>query len=348
MRAAQHFRRVLACKSYRNAAKSDHFSHIEKILPLCTTEKRVSVSLRDVLTSYKELKAATDSEISRLSGKDAPGKESLYTELLWLVEDTLASSVEDWRAILRQGESEFLNSGSSQEVESRLSVDELQDLWSYRIKERVPIQYILGTASWYDLELRVGSGVLIPRPETEVLLDYALKALKENESLCDEPWLDLGTGSGALAIGIALHADQDFNLPLKVQAVDASEKALKYAEENVERYHLRDRVQLFQGSWFEPIEESQKFAGIVSNPPYIPGPEMHDLQAEVRLHEPSKALTGGVDGMEDLVLIATQAPKFLVPCGFLGLETGSAKQAYELKELLSKLSFSEVQVLSDL
>jgi len=382
-------RRLLACRGAQARSTSSTNpgkSEVAGILPVCNIEKRVSLPLCDVVASYNALKGAIDKDLGSLSiwadrgSAEAPGRENLETELRWLVEDALSSD-EDRRAVFRGG-----GSGERQQqgraVRSRLSLDELGDVWRYRLRERVPIQYILGTAAWYDLELRVGPGVLIPRPETEVLLDYALEALRGGDGalLASGPWLDLGTGSGALAIGVALHggggggghsvggAGEPSPKPaqgggggaLDVTAVDASREALAYVAENVRKYALEDRVRVAQGSWFEALKrgaggeagEQAKFSGILSNPPYIGQGEMSGLQAEVRLHEPASALASGPDGMDDLVHIVTEAPHFLAPGGFLGLETGGALQTHRLSRFLSQnqvgLGLTSVQIKPDL
>lgn len=242
-------------------------------------------------------------------------------------------------------------------MDSRLSIEEIHRVWTYRLRERVPIQYILGLASWYDFELRVGEGVLIPRPETEVLLDLSLAALKANASLGRHPWLDLGTGSGALAIGMALHGRNESSLPVRVKAVEASPDAMAYARENVARYDLGETIDLVEGSWFDPFAEGDiRFGGIVSNPPYVKRGDMGDLQAEVRLHEPHSALCAvgpSPDGMDDLLSIVSRAPSYLVGGGFIGLETGGADQANALRDEMAgtergRGEWRDVRVVPDL
>lgn len=206
-------------------------------------------------------------------------------------------------------------------------------MWQRRIQERVPLQYVTSTAFWRDLILSVGTGVLIPRPETELMVDFALEAVTENPDISKGPWADLGTGSGALAIGLAKSIPE---IPM-VWAVDISSKALDYVAFNAQLAGQAERVRTCQGSWFDPLIPKLlgKLAGIVSNPPYIPSEQMQDLQAEVGLHEPWNALEGGQGlGVDALVPICTGAMDMLRPSGMLILETAGGEQAAYISQLL--------------
>lgn len=206
-------------------------------------------------------------------------------------------------------------------------------LWQKRLRERVPLQYVTSTVFWRDLILSVGPGVLIPRPETELMVDFALEAVKDNGDLVKYPWADLGTGSGALAIGLAKSVPE---IPV-VWAVDVSTKALEYVKFNARLAGQEERVRTCQGSWFEPLYSTHagELAGIVSNPPYIPSEQMQDLQAEVGLHEPWNALEGGQGlGVDALVPICTGAMDMLRPAGILILETAGGEQAAYVAQLL--------------
>ncbi|QDZ19177.1 S-adenosyl-L-methionine-dependent methyltransferase [Chloropicon primus] len=330
-------------------------------LPLCKVdEKRSSVRLGALVRAYNELRGAIAGELSSSPSfkrdDHAPNEENLCTELSWLFEDSVCLDPAELRRLLRSGGNECRSVEGEDEgrvIRSRLTLNEFQDVWHLRLRERLPIQYILGMASWYDLELRVGPGVLIPRPETEVLLDLALGALGEERGLGSHPWLDLGTGTGALAIGLARHSEGACGSRVRVEAIEASENAAAYASENIERYGLQDGVRLFRGSWFEPLEAEERhrkaFGGIVSNPPYITDEEMIGLQDEVRLHEPRSALFGGATrGMDGLLHIVEESPKYLVPGGFLGLETGGPIQATHLGSLMRGQAWDRVEVKPDL
>lgn len=194
-----------------------------------------------------------------------------------------------------------------------------------RRAQREPLQYILGTVEFCDLPLKVDARALIPRPETEELVELIVDKLKN----CQAPKriLDLGTGSGALALALA----QKYPDAL-VTAVDFSEEALALAFENVERLGFDDRVALKHGSWFEPLSEGETFDLIVSNPPYLTETEMTTAEPEVVSHEPSNALVSGADGLNDLRIILKTSPQHLAQGGLLAMETGIA-QHIELAEL---------------
>lgn len=184
----------------------------------------------------------------------------------------------------------------------------------------MPFQYLIHTAHWRDLVLSVGPGILVPRPETELLIDLAAAAIAANPALAS-PWADLGTGNGAIAIALAKLLQQqqqrsrtnssvaDHQSPKpqqrslsKVLAVDLSPTAVAYATANAARCGVQDRVEVLRGSWFEPLEGyKRQLGGILSNPPYIPRVQMEGLQAEVGEHEPWSALDGGSEaGIDSL------------------------------------------------
>lgn len=181
---------------------------------------------------------------------------------------------------------------------------EVEELWRRRLTERIPLQYLLGRVEWAGLSLRVTPAVLIPRPETELLVEQASLWLQSNLLPPGSPFADLGTGSGAIAIALAQGHPQ-----LQLLAVDVSPEALAVAAANVADYHLQERVKLLQGSWFAPLDPWRgRLRGLVSNPPYIPTGELAYLMPEVRLHEPRQALDGGEDGLVHLRLLIQKAP----------------------------------------
>jgi release factor glutamine methyltransferase len=188
----------------------------------------------------------------------------------------------------------------------------LEQLWQRRLRERVPVQYLIGVAFWRDLMLKVSPATLIPRPETELLVDLAVDFL----SNCPSPVLaDLGTGTGALAIAIARAIPA-----CTVYAVDLSPEALAIARTNVETYGLENQIHLLQGAWFSPLPRDVRLNALVSNPPYIPTKLVEELAAEVRCHEPRLALDGGMDGLQSIHVLIQEAPRFLKPGGFWGIE----------------------------
>ncbi|WP_460194920.1 peptide chain release factor N(5)-glutamine methyltransferase [Thermosynechococcus sp. FA-CM-4201] len=229
------------------------------------------------------------------------------------------------------------------QIPLKLPLADLQARWQRRWQERVPLQYLIGTVHWHDLELVVTPSVLIPRPETEELLEVVAATVPPWQQ--QGHWLDLGTGSGAIAIGLA----RLFAAAL-VHAVDCSPEALEVAQMNIQKYALGDRVRCYVGNWFDPLTHLQgQVQGIVSNPPYIPTSLVATLQPEVQYHEPSLALDGGADGLQAIRQIVETAPEYLQPQGWLFIELMAtqgeavaalavASQAYERVEILHDLS----------
>ena len=186
-----------------------------------------------------------------------------------------------------------------------------------RRAEREPLQYIVGTVDFCDMELKVDRRALIPRFETEELVELACEALSENPKTI----LDLGTGSGALALALAKKYPE-----ASVDAVDVSAAALSLAQENALALGLDSRVTFHEGSWWRPLGlGEQLFDLIVSNPPYLTDEEMTTAEPEVVDHEPHSALVSGVDGLDDLRLIFKEAASHMKPGGLLALETGIAQ-----------------------
>jgi release factor glutamine methyltransferase len=170
-----------------------------------------------------------------------------------------------------------------------------------------PIAYILGHKEFYGLELTVNSAVLIPRPETELLVDLALD--RNPASV-----LDVGTGSGAIALAIKRHRPD-----ARVVATDASAAALEVARRNAARFNLE--VDLRHGRWFEPVA-GERFEAIISNPPYV---VVGDPHLAALPYEPRLALLGGADGLDGFRVLAREAPAHLLPGGWLLVEHGEGQ-----------------------
>lgn len=193
-----------------------------------------------------------------------------------------------------------------------------------------PIAHILGTREFFGLPLKVTSDTLIPRPDTETLVEQALAIIPQQSSY---QVLDLGTGTGAIALAIAKHR------PLAhVTAVDFSESALAVARENAGNLAIQN-VTFLHSHWFSALND-QRFDVIVSNPPYIAENDPHLSQGDVRF-EPKSALSSGVDGLDDICHIIKQAPQHLNPNGWLLLEHGY-DQAQAVAALLSQAHFKEI------
>jgi release factor glutamine methyltransferase len=202
-----------------------------------------------------------------------------------------------------------------------------------------PLAYLTGHQAFFSLDLQVDARVLVPRPDTETLVTWALEVLRsEATNDTTQHALDLGTGSGAIAL--ALKA----TLPaLNMHAVDLSADALAVAKANADRLQLP--VTFRQGAWFDALPDADmRFDCIVSNPPYIADQDPH---LAALTHEPLQALASGVDGLHDIRHIITQAPAHLKPGGWLLLEHGY-DQAAAVRELLTQAGFEKIQSRRDL
>ncbi|MGB3052013.1 MAG: peptide chain release factor N(5)-glutamine methyltransferase [Polyangiales bacterium] len=206
-----------------------------------------------------------------------------------------------------------------------------------RRREREPVAYILGHRDFYGRRFNVTSDVLIPRPDTETLVDHALECIRE-ELPCRV--LDIGTGSGAIAVTIA--AERPLAM---VTATDISESALKVAADNAERLGVADRIRLERANLLSGTEQ---YDLIVSNPPYIASSDLESLQAEVRVHEPFGALEGGEDGLDIIraLLIATEAAT--ATGAQLLVEVGAGQAASVVDFASARTAWQRVAVHRDL
>jgi release factor glutamine methyltransferase len=229
-------------------------------------------------------------------------------------------------------------------ITSQVSLDELKFLWQQRIEKRCPIQYLIGECYWRDFRFKVTNDVLIPRPETELIIDLALDIVHQHPLLSQGNLLDLGTGSGAIAIALATTFPQS-----SIYGVDKSKSALLIAQENAHRYNLQSRIKFINGSWFSPFTPHQHpFSLIISNPPYIPSATVLSLQPEVLNHEPKIALDGGEDGLNDIRHLIDTAPSFLINGGFILLEI-MAGQSLDVAHLFQTNShYSHINIHYDL
>ncbi|HTH44147.1 MAG TPA: peptide chain release factor N(5)-glutamine methyltransferase [Oxalicibacterium sp.] len=196
-----------------------------------------------------------------------------------------------------------------------------------------PIAYLLGEREFYGLALQVDPAVLIPRPETELLVELGLQHLPPNGRV-----LDMGTGSGAIAIAIA-HTRPD----AKVSALDASSPALQVAQRNAARHDTR--IRFLHSDWFAALED-ERFDLIVSNPPYIVAGDRHLAEGDLRF-EPIDALTDHADGLSALRMISARAPAHLSPGGWLLMEHGY-DQAQAVRTLLAAAGFDQARSWRDL
>ncbi|MDX2243853.1 MAG: peptide chain release factor N(5)-glutamine methyltransferase [Leptolyngbyaceae cyanobacterium bins.302] len=227
------------------------------------------------------------------------------------------------------------------QVQLKVPQHTLKSLWQQRIKQRVPVQYLVGETTWREFSLQVSPAVLIPRPETELLIDLAITHSPTHS--CSH-WTDLGTGSGAIALGLAT-AFPDAT----IHAVDVSAEALAIAQANAAAYQLIERIHFYQGSWLEPLSHLKgQLSGMVSNPPYIPSQQVLELQLEVTQHEPHLALDGGTDGLDCIRQLVAAAPDYLQSGGLWMVEM-MAGQAEAVVDLLQQNgNYIDIQIHHDL
>jgi release factor glutamine methyltransferase len=199
-----------------------------------------------------------------------------------------------------------------------------------------PVAYILGLQGFWNIDLEVATHTLIPRPETEMLVETALELLPGS---IPHRLLDLGTGTGAIALSLAKDRPQ-----WTITAVDRVDEALDLAERNRQRLNL-DNAAVMKSHWFSALKH-QRFDLIISNPPYIASGDPHLAEGDVRF-EPSSALVAGIDGMDDLRVIASEAPAHLEPGGWLLLEHGY-DQGAAVRDLLNGHGFEQIQTRRDL
>ncbi|MBD2424345.1 peptide chain release factor N(5)-glutamine methyltransferase [Cyanobium sp. FACHB-13342] len=216
----------------------------------------------------------------------------------------------------------------------------IETLWQRHLQTHEPLQYLVGRCPWRDLELAVGPGVLIPRQETELLVEWALELASPRPAL----WADLGTGSGCVALALARAWPGS-----RGWAVDLSAEALRQAAFNLEQAGGGGaQVQLLAGSWWEPLRAWWgQLELVVSNPPYIPTAVWANLDPVVREHEPALALDGGSDGLDALRLLAEGAATALAPGGVLVLEHHH-DQSDAVLDLLAMAGLEQVQRRADL
>lgn len=202
-----------------------------------------------------------------------------------------------------------------------------EELAAYRemIKKRVahvPVAYIIGEREFMGLDFKVTPATLVPRPDTEILVQKAIDLLKERGPV---RFADIGTGSGAICLSV-LH----FVPEATADTVDISAEARKVAEENAAKLEVADRITFHTGDLLAPL--SGTYDAILSNPPYIPEADIAGLAPEVKDHEPLTALTDGKDGLEFYRRLAAEAPAMLKPNGFLAMEVG-IREAQAVAEL---------------
>ena len=217
----------------------------------------------------------------------------------------------------------------------------LESIWNEHLLKSCPIQYLCGITFWRDLKLKVSKKVLIPRPETELIIDIVCNLFrKKSQKLF---FAELGTGSGAISIALALAYPLSDGV-----ATDIDQDALEIATKNYINSSKQSNLKFYCGNWWSPLESFKgKLDFAISNPPYIPKNTYEKLPTEVKNFEPKVALLGGDDGLIHIREIIQKAPLFLKEKGWLILEN-HYDQGEKVKQLLIKNKFTSIKILKDL
>ena len=220
------------------------------------------------------------------------------------------------------------------------SLDELERLWRLYIDQNLPLQHLVGKCCWRDFQLEISSDALIPRQETELLVDFALEKFHQN---LKGIWVDLGTGSGVLAIALARSLSQ-----WQGHAVDCSQSALIVAKRNIKRLSANTQIHCHLGIWWEPLHPYFGSIDLVlANPPYIPSQLMDKLDPLVKDNEPYKALCGGMEGLDHSIEILSGAFEALKPGGWIMIEH-HYDQSEKLLELMLDSGLGDIGFEKDL
>jgi release factor glutamine methyltransferase len=282
----------------------------------------VSASISGQELSQWRQQAIADLAQAQLSAKEVDIFLQAVTDL-----DTLSLRLQSFR--------------EREKIPLSYSWSEITKRWQKRLQARVPLQYLLESVVWRNFTLKVSPEVLIPRPETELLIDIVGETVRGDDVGI---WVDLGTGSGAIAIGLA-----SILTKAEIYAIDYSQTALAIAKENIINTGFADRIILKQGSWWTPLEKWKgQISGMVSNPPYIPSAEILDLQIEVREHEPRLALDGGEDGLTALRYLVATAPDYLRSGGLWLVEMRAGQGEKVAQMLENQGNYRQIQIINDL
>jgi release factor glutamine methyltransferase len=282
----------------------------------------VSASISGQELSQWRQQAIADLEQAQLSPKEVDIFLQAVTDL-----DTLSLRLQSFR--------------EREKIPLSYSWSEITKRWQKRLQARVPLQYLLESVVWRNFTLKVSPEVLIPRPETELLIDIVGETVRGDDGGI---WVDLGTGSGAIAIGLA-----SILTKAEIYAIDYSQTALAIAKENIINTGFADRIILKQGSWWTPLEKWKgQISGMLSNPPYIPSAEILDLQIEVREHEPRLALDGGEDGLTALRYLVATAPDYLRSGGLWLVEMRAGQGEKVAQMLENQGNYRQIQIINDL
>lgn len=224
------------------------------------------------------------------------------------------------------------------ELELSADQDQMFDAFLKRRSGREPFQYISGIQEFFGLDFEVTPDVLIPRPETEILVERAIEIIHRSP---DATFCEVGVGSGCISVSVLSQSPR-----ARAIGLDVSTSALQIARRNAERHKVGERLDLRESNVYRSLS-GEKFDLILSNPPYIPDADINGLQPEVRDFEPHLALDGGVDGLDIIRRLVTQAPDYLLSGGFLLMEIGIG-QAEAVPAMFDRERWSAPDLLPDL
>jgi len=242
---------------------------------------------------------------------------------------------------IRTNDLNFIGLNPEGKLYLKKNLEFLESVWNDHLIKSCPIQYLCGTTFWRDLKLKVTNKVLIPRPETELIVDIVFNIFrKKSEKLF---FAELGTGSGAISIALALAYPLSDGV-----ATDIDQDALEIAIKNYINSSQQSNLKFYCGNWWSPLESYKgKLDLAISNPPYIPKDTYEKLPKEVKNFEPKVALLGGEDGLKHIREIINKAPLFLKKKGWLILEN-HFDQSEKVKQILIKNKFTSIETVKDL
>ncbi|MDC3118933.1 peptide chain release factor N(5)-glutamine methyltransferase [Prochlorococcus sp. AH-716-K03] len=234
----------------------------------------------------------------------------------------------------------FLKIRSEKNFKLKIKLESLEKFWDIHLRTSTPIQYLAGVSYWRDLKLEVSNKVLIPRSETELMIEIISGRFKNKDDQIT--FVDLGTGSGAIAIALALH-NQHWN----GIAIDIDKNAIEIAKRNFSNNANQSNLKFYVGNWWEPLQNFKREIDLaVANPPYIPKDIYKELPKEVKNFEPQNALLGGEDGLDHIREIVQYAPSYLKDKGWLLIEN-HFDQSSRVENLFHENKFTSVEVLKD-
>ena len=234
----------------------------------------------------------------------------------------------------------LLKINSEKNLNLKVNLDLIESFWDKHLNTSIPIQYLSGISFWRNLKLEVSNRVLIPRPETELIIDIISGIFKNKEEKIT--FVDLGTGSGAISIALALE-----NPNWNGIATDIDKNVIKIASRNFATYSNQSNLKFYNGNWWDPLKNFKgEIDFAVSNPPYIPQETYELLPKEVKSFEPKLALLGGKEGLDHINEIVQNAPLYLKDKGWLLIEN-HFDQGEKVKKLFLENRFTSVKVLKD-